>query len=564
MEAAASAEELKAQGNKALTEKDFPEAIRLYSKAIELDPSNHVYFSNRSAAHLSAGDAPAALADGEQCVGAKIDWPKGHNRKGAALHRLGRLEEAAAAYMAGLEVCPEDPGLVSALKTVSEALGRSKSVAATETGAEVPPEEWKVQVEEFKTNGNAAFKAGNHQEAIRFYSMALELDPANAVLYSNRSAAFLASGEAKSKALVDAAKCVELRPDWAKGHSRLGAAQHSLGRFDAAIDTYKNGLRMYPSDKSLANGLAEAKKGQEKARVAEVEKARREYEAYQAAEAARKAADQACADDLMDNLFGEIAGDEEKRAEEKREAEALARREKVQTEKTDAYTKQSLGSSVEQVGRLVETNYKFRNLNPYWVLQLDIDATVEDIKFRYKKLSLLVHPDKNLTLEDAQVAFDELKRAYEELLDEEKRDLVIETIETARAKEGKEHRKLVRKGMKEDEMKSLEAKSAVAVAKAFADIELRRRDTEKHLAASRKRERDQEDQVKSKAKAEEDLDKNWTKEERVDDRINDWRGFQTDAGPKKSVSNYKQQERGDSKKPKFGAAEMESWKKAWK
>ena len=28
--------------------------------------------------------------------------------------------------------------------------------------------------------------------------------------------------------------------------------------------------------------------------------------------------------------------------------------------------------------------------------------------------------------------------------------------------------------------------------------------------------------------------------------------------------NFKQQERQDSKRPKFGAAEMESWKKNWK
>lgn len=54
--------------------------------------------------------------------------------------------------------------------------------------------------------------------------------------------------DSKSKALKDAEKCVELAPTWSKGYSRLGAAQQSLKRFDAAIDNFKKGpicLRYY-------------------------------------------------------------------------------------------------------------------------------------------------------------------------------------------------------------------------------------------------------------------------------------------------------------------------------
>lgn len=36
-------------------------------------------------------------------------------------------------------------------------------------------------------------------------------------------------------------QCVELKPDWAKGYSRLGAAHHGLGEFAEAIKAYEQG-----------------------------------------------------------------------------------------------------------------------------------------------------------------------------------------------------------------------------------------------------------------------------------------------------------------------------------
>lgn len=59
------------------------------------------------------------------------------------------------------------------------------------------------------------------------------------VYFSNRSAAYLKLGDAKSKALKDAERCMELAPEWSKAFSRLGAAQHALGRYDAAVQTFK-------------------------------------------------------------------------------------------------------------------------------------------------------------------------------------------------------------------------------------------------------------------------------------------------------------------------------------
>jgi len=110
----------KAQGNAALQAGKVSEAIDFYTKAINTDGTNHVYYSNRSAAYLKKGDAVNALSDAESCLGLKPDFAKGYSRKGAALHGLKRYNDSIAAYEEGLNKFPNDKGLVSGLEEVKK------------------------------------------------------------------------------------------------------------------------------------------------------------------------------------------------------------------------------------------------------------------------------------------------------------------------------------------------------------------------------------------------------------------------------------------------------------
>lgn len=107
---------------------------------------------------------------------------------------------------------------------------------------------------EAKIRGNAFFSQSKWQDAISEYTTAINLDPTGHVYYSNRSACYAEIGEFRN-ALIDAEKCVELKPDWSKAHSRRGHALFKLNRLDEAAEAYKNGLKIDPDNDSLKEGL---------------------------------------------------------------------------------------------------------------------------------------------------------------------------------------------------------------------------------------------------------------------------------------------------------------------
>ncbi|KAJ9150445.1 Heat shock protein sti1 [Pleurostoma richardsiae] len=117
-----TADELKALGNKAIAEKRFDEAIDKFTQAITIDPTNHILYSNRSAAYASKKDWNNALKDAEKTTELKPDWPKGWGRKGAAYYGKGDLVGAHDAYEEGLKLDPNNAGIKNDLASVQRAM----------------------------------------------------------------------------------------------------------------------------------------------------------------------------------------------------------------------------------------------------------------------------------------------------------------------------------------------------------------------------------------------------------------------------------------------------------
>jgi len=68
--------ELVRQSNVACQSGDFSSAVTLYSEALKIDPSNHILYSNRSAAFIKMGQFGRALQDALKAKELNPKWPK--------------------------------------------------------------------------------------------------------------------------------------------------------------------------------------------------------------------------------------------------------------------------------------------------------------------------------------------------------------------------------------------------------------------------------------------------------------------------------------------------------
>ncbi|XP_020154995.1 uncharacterized protein [Aegilops tauschii subsp. strangulata] len=110
---------------------------------------------------------------------------------------------------------------------------------------------------QLKLCGEEAVKRKDYRGASMFYTEAIELDPTDATLYSNRSLCHMQMTEV-DMALLDANTCIELRPEWLKGYYRKGVALMFLKEYKEACDVFMAGLKLDPGNAEMEKALREA------------------------------------------------------------------------------------------------------------------------------------------------------------------------------------------------------------------------------------------------------------------------------------------------------------------
>jgi len=130
---AATAVELKTQGNDALAAGQYAQACALYSRAIEIDDASHVLYSNRAMAHIKAESYGLAIADAERAIRLDPTYIKAYYRRGSANFALGKYRLALRDFKAVCKLRPNDRDARTKLRECEKAAKQLAFASAIES-----------------------------------------------------------------------------------------------------------------------------------------------------------------------------------------------------------------------------------------------------------------------------------------------------------------------------------------------------------------------------------------------------------------------------------------------
>lgn len=242
----------KAKGNDAFKAKKYQEAIDWYTKAIAENPNGEpagAVYSNRAASWQGLGNFQKALEDSEQCIRVRPDWLKGYFRKGVALQSMDRLDEAQGAFSQALKTEPNNQEVMEKLQAVNNLLKERNEKAKAQSCK---------TAEEAKQFGNSLFKDGKYEQAVDFYTRAIELEKQptkeKSTYYSNRAACYQQT-HMYSLMVDDCTEAIKIDDTNVKAYIRRAIAYEGMEKWKLALDDYNKAKTLAPGLSNVSQGI---------------------------------------------------------------------------------------------------------------------------------------------------------------------------------------------------------------------------------------------------------------------------------------------------------------------
>ncbi|KAL7691994.1 putative serine/threonine-protein kinase Rad53 [Plasmopara halstedii] len=225
-------------GDDALRKKDFRFAIECYTKALELSPKNDWIYLHRSIAYAACGDHSKAIEDASKCIRINYRQVEGYYRLALVLHASGQHDQAPNTLYRGQEVDSRHAGITRFISQLESEEAKA---------AQLPLAEW------FKLKGYRAFQLRSYEDAIKFYTKAInasQSDDDEVVMhcYLYRSRANQTRGEFAA-VIADCTYVLDRRPGNVFARLRRADAYEQQRDFHMALEDIRKLVAFNPNYK---------------------------------------------------------------------------------------------------------------------------------------------------------------------------------------------------------------------------------------------------------------------------------------------------------------------------
>lgn len=233
----------KAEGKKAISD---------FTKLIELNPNETLYYIQRGLAYSANDKHDKAIADFTKAIKLNPNDTIGYYKRGWASVGGGKYDKAIADFTKVIEL---NPGDADAYQSRGFAYfckhDHDKAITDYTKPIELNPND----ADAYQKRGFAYLEIGENDKAIADYTRPIELNPGDTEAYMYRGFAYSLICE-HDKAIADYNKAIELGYDYA--HLFRGEEHPTKGEYHKAIADYEKVLNLFPDDLGLIEDVTKA------------------------------------------------------------------------------------------------------------------------------------------------------------------------------------------------------------------------------------------------------------------------------------------------------------------
>ncbi len=189
-------------------QRNFPQAIADFNKAISIDPTYAKAYSNRGNIYKALNRPPQAIADYNKAIELDPLDIKTYVNRGNIYDQQNNMRQAISDYTQAIEKTPD-------------------------------------QAFPYYLRGNAYAREGLLNEAIADYTTAVELHPDSAVTFNNRGNAYVRQAHL-SQALADYSKAIDIDPNYLEAYVNRGNTYSQLENFTQALLDFNKAIKLNP------------------------------------------------------------------------------------------------------------------------------------------------------------------------------------------------------------------------------------------------------------------------------------------------------------------------------
>jgi predicted O-linked N-acetylglucosamine transferase (SPINDLY family) len=224
-------------------EKNLEEAVDIFTKAINIVPSNSQLLYNRGNALIESGRYEEAIVDLEKTVAINNNNLEALLLLGISYKALNLNEKALSILENALSIEPRYvKGLINKGCLLFEMEQYEHAVDVFNSAIVIDP----ASAEAHYNKGECFREQKLIQDAIVSYSKSIEIQPKNAIVYNHLGAMFFEL-ENYELAIENYEFAIELNPNYAEAYANLGNALLKINFFDAAMYHYDKAIGICPN-----------------------------------------------------------------------------------------------------------------------------------------------------------------------------------------------------------------------------------------------------------------------------------------------------------------------------